>query len=109
MNFARALPAFGIGFAAFYAPAFQYNWPMFTYFPAINMWQWGFAAQTDETGPPMYWYGWMAYAALVGIALILLTLLLPARVSDRVLSVLCWLVPLGAIVFLGYESRHWFL
>lgn len=109
MSIARTLPAFGIGFAAFYAPAFQYNWPMFTYFPALHTWHWGFVPMSEESGPPMFWYGWIAYAVLAGLGLMLITLLLPARLSDKILSVLCWLVPLAAMAFIGYESRNWFL
>jgi hypothetical protein len=109
MSISRAFPAFGIGFAAFYAPAFQYNWPMFTYFPALNTFHWGLVAMNEESGPPMFWYGWVAYAVLVGLALSVITLLLPQRITDPVLAVLCWLVPLGAIAFIGYESRGWFV
>ena len=108
MNISRALPAFGIGLAVFYVPAFQYNWPMFTYFPAINTFHWGVVEMSEVTGPPMFWYGWIAYGVLVGLGACLITLLLPQRITDRVLSVLCWLVPLAAIIFMAYEGRHWF-
>jgi hypothetical protein len=40
---ARAFPAFAVGFALFYAPAYSFttgdagfNWPLFTYFPSVG-------------------------------------------------------------------------
>lgn len=104
----RAIPAFAFGFAAFYAPAFQFNWPAMTYFPAIDSWRWGLVAQTDMTGPPMYWYGWITYSVLCGLALAVLSLLLPAKLTEKAWAVLAWLGPLAAIGFLAYQSRHWF-
>ena len=108
MNISRAFPAFGVGFAAYYCPAFLYNWPAFTYFPAINEWHLGKVAAGENTGPPMYWFGWMFYAALVGIALMIVTLILPEKVTEKLWAVASWAAPLAAILWLAYEGRHWF-
>jgi hypothetical protein len=105
----RALPAFAAGFGIFYVLAFQFNWPAVTYFPALNLWRWGLVNPTEMTGPPMYWYGWMIYSALTGLVLGGIALLLPARMLEKAWTVLCWAAPLGAIVALAYEGRHWFL
>ena len=105
----RFLPAFAVGFAVYYALAFEYNWPMFTYFPAIDEWHWGLVLGSDDRGPPMHWYGWMAYAAVTGAVLGGLSLLLPSRQTENIWAVLCWAVPLGAILFLAYVERQFFL
>jgi dolichol kinase len=105
----RAFPAFATGFAAFYVPAFQYNWAALTYFPALNQWYFGIVPATDSSGPPMYWYGWIVYAILAGIALALVSLLFPARFTAPAWAILSWGAPLTAICVLAYEGRHWFL
>ena len=82
----RAFPAFAIGFTLFYAPGYSFtganstvSWPLFTYFPAIEQWRMFLVAGNDNSGPPMWWYGWIASAALVGLAFALISLLLPER------------------------------
>ena len=105
----RALPAFAVGFGGYYAPAFQFNWPMFTYFPAVNGFVWGWAPGSETVGPPMHWYGWMAYGVIVGLVLAGLALLLPAKRTEKVWAVLCWVVPLASILWLGYVERQFFM
>jgi len=104
----RALPAFAAGCAAFYAAAFVFNWPAFTYFPAVNLWQWGWAAESDEVGPPMHWYGWIAYSALTGLGAGALSLLLPAQITEKAWAVLAWFVPVAAMAYLIYAERNFF-
>src|SRR5258708_36707522 len=60
----RAFPAFAIGFALYYAPAYSFTgatssftWPLFTYFPAVAMWRWGLVPGSDTIGPPLGWIG----------------------------------------------------
>ena len=66
---ARAFPAFAVGFALFYAPAYSFttgdagfNWSLFTYFPSVGDYgeiHPGIVAGSDTLGPPMWWYGWI--------------------------------------------------
>ena len=104
----RALPAFAAGTAVFYVLAFAYNLTPFTYFPALNEWHWGVVGGSDELGPPMFWYGWLLYSALAGLAAGLVALFLPTKLTEKPWAVLVWLVPLGAIFYMAYEGRHWF-
>ncbi len=48
-----------------YLVADIYRLPLFTYFPAVNEFHWGWVAMNDELGPGMYWYGWIATAFFV--------------------------------------------
>ena len=92
---ARAFPAFAVGFALFYAPAYSFtsgdatfSWPLFTYFPSIGdygeLYPW-LVAGSDERGPPMWWYGWIASSVVVGLIFAGISLLLPesATTSGR--------------------------
>jgi hypothetical protein len=111
----RAFPAFAIGFALYYAPAYSFTganssftWPLFTYFPAVDMWAWGLVPGNDTIGPPMWWYGWIASAAIVGLVCALIALLLPERATAKLWSTLVWVVPVVAFVFLWNWERVWF-
>src|ERR1051325_7385382 len=93
----RAFPAFAIGFALFYAPAYSFTgatstvtWPLFTYFPAIERWNWGLVPGNDNIGPPMWWYGWILSAALVGLILAAIAMLLPEKAIEKTLATLVW-------------------
>jgi hypothetical protein len=111
----RAFPAFAVAFAIYYAPAYaftgansSFSWPLFTYFPAIDEWRWGLVPGNDDIGPPMWWYGWMASAAIVGLIAAVIALLLPARMTEKFWALAAWVVPLVAFVFLWNWERVWF-
>ncbi|MEY4879759.1 MAG: hypothetical protein RJB62_1228 [Pseudomonadota bacterium] len=109
---ARAFPAFAVGFTIYYAIAFEYNCcylPAFTYYPAINEFVPFFATGNDEIGPPMHWYGWMVNAALAGAALAVISLLLPAKATEKAWGVLAWAVPLVGMGAMVYFDRLFFI
>lgn len=58
-------------FAVAFLPAYFYfmgnNIALFTYFPQTMEFRLG-TVKMLESGPGMTWYGWMGYAALVGLA-----------------------------------------
>ena len=115
---ARAFPAFAVGFALFYAPAYSFtagdatfSWPLFTYFPSVG--DYGevhpfLVPGSDTLGPPMWWYGWIATATLVGLVFAAIAALLPAKAFERILASLVWIMPLVAFVFLANWERAWF-
>jgi hypothetical protein len=114
----RALPAFAVGFALFYAPAYNFtggnstfSWPLVTYFPAADpaFWAFGLVPGSETLGPPMWWYGWILSATLVGLAFAGVSLLLPAGKFDRHLQKALWVVPLAAFVFLFNWELVWFV
>jgi hypothetical protein len=111
----RAFPAFAIGFALFYAPAYaftgansSFSWPLFTYFPAINEWRAWLVPGNDNIGPPMWWYGWIASSLIVGLIFAVIALLLPERVIMRIMAALVWVVPVLAFIFLFNWELPWF-
>ncbi|MSP94431.1 MAG: hypothetical protein EXR00_04115 [Alphaproteobacteria bacterium] len=113
----RAFPAFAVGFAIYYAPAYcftgadsSFSWPLFTYFPAAEPahWQWGLVPGNETLGPPMWWYGWIASATIVGLIAAVIALLLPARATEKMWSTLFWTVPIAAFVFLLNWELVWF-
>jgi hypothetical protein len=113
---ARAFPAFAIGFALFYAPGYAFtgntsmvSWPLFTYFPAIDQWKWLLVTGNDNSGPPMWWYGWIASAVIVGLVFALISLALPERAIRNVLATLVWIVPICAFIFLLNWELSWFI
>ncbi len=107
----RAFPAFALGFAFYYAAAFEFNsgyWPAFTYYPAINEFIWFFGFGNDEIGPPMHWYGWMTNAALAGAVLGAIALALPTKIIEKTWPVIAWAGPLAAMGFMIYADRFFF-
>jgi hypothetical protein len=116
---ARAFPAFAVGFALFYAPAYSFtsgdatfSWPLFTYFPSIGdygeLYPW-LVAGSDERGPPMWWYGWIASSVVVGLIFAGISLLLPESATMKIWSKLVWIVPIVAFVFLLDYELFWFI
>jgi hypothetical protein len=115
----RAFPAFAVGFSVFFAPAYAFtsgdatfSWPLFTYFPAAG--DYGelhpfLVPGSDTLGPPMWWYGWMASAIIVGLIFAALSLLLPEKSTLKIWSVAVWVAPLVAFVFLLDYSLFWFV
>ena len=111
----RAFPAFAIGFALYYAPAYSFTgatssftWPLFTYFPAVDVWAWGLVPGNDTIGPPMWWYGWICSAAIVGLIFAVIAMLLPERTFQKILATFVWVVPIAAFVFLLNWELPWF-
>jgi hypothetical protein len=115
----RAFPAFAVGFAAFYAPAYSFttgdagfSWPAFTYFPSVGDYgelYAGLVAGSDTRGPPMWWYGWIASSVVAGLIVAGVALLLPERTTVRIWSTLVWVVPILAFIFLLDYELFWFI
>ena len=112
----RALPAFAIGFALYYAPGYaftgansSFSWPLFTYFPAIDRWNFGLVPGNDDIGPPMWWYGWIASGVLVGLVFAAIAMLLPEKPTQKIWASLVWMVPVVMFVFLLNWELSWFI
>ena len=98
---------FAMVFAFVYVIAVEKNYALFTYHPIT--YSFGLWAQRTGEGPAMYWFGWIATAALAGSAAGLFACLLPQGLTRRLWPGLSWLVPLGAIIAFGYLLRDYFL
>jgi len=96
---------FAVVFAAAYLLCVEKNYALFTFHPATNTFGWG--VEKAGEGPAMYWYGWLATAAIVATLVAGLGLVLPP--ARRLAPALAWIVPLAVILFFTYLLRNFFL
>jgi hypothetical protein len=99
--------AFAAAYAIIYALAVFNNWALFTYAPATG--QLGALLTPATVGPTMYWYGWIATAALGGGVLAAICTFLPESITRRMPVCLAWAVPIVVILVFGYLLREYFL
>jgi hypothetical protein len=76
--------------------------PLFTYHPATNRVDFGWAAGRSGEGPAMYWYGWVATMLIACTVLGWLATLLPERVVKAVPLALIWILPILAMIPLAW-------
>lgn len=110
----RFVFAYGAAFAPFYALAHAGGFALFTVYPAQAIVLLGTHRSRDVAdpvldflAPEMYWYGWIASAAIGALVIGLVAALLPAR--------LCWfwaacvaVVPPMAMIACAYLAIPWF-
>jgi hypothetical protein len=110
MKAARVLPVFSAAYAIIYLVAMYENLALVTYYPRLRQW---FALTVTglpkSAGPGMYWYGWIATAALGAATVALLALTVPERALARPCAVAAWVAPLGVALVIVYLLRSWFL
>jgi hypothetical protein len=98
---------FSTAVAVFYALSDVYRWPLFSYYPATGLLAWGWAPSTDNDGPAMYWYGWVATTVLLS-ALLALVASRWIRSTRSGLWHLSWLVPLIMVPVMAYTLKvYW--
>jgi hypothetical protein len=105
--FATFATVFAAAYAILYALAVFYNWALFTYAPATG--EWGLLLTPARAGPTMYWYGWMATAALGAAVIAIIAALLPEAFVRRIPAALSWAVPMIVIVVFGFLLRGYFM
>jgi hypothetical protein len=77
--------------------------PLFTYHPATNRVDLGWAPGRSGEGPAMYWYGWTA-TMLIGCTILgWLATLLPEGIVKRIPLFLVWLLPILAMAPLAWS------
>jgi len=105
----RVFPVFAIVFALVYAVTYALavwkNYALFTYHPAL--YEFGIGVQKAKDGPAMYWYGWMATAAIAGSLAGLIACFVPA--ARRLWPGFAWLAPLCVMLFFAWLLRGYFL
>jgi hypothetical protein len=106
MNVARILPVFSVAFVVLYTIAMYFNIALFVYYPQVNQFHWH--DQPGLPGPAMYWYGWLATAAIAAAVVSGLGSVFPVPRLSRA-SGLVWAVPCVAALFILYILRPWFL
>ena len=110
----RFVLAYGAAFALFYAVAHARGLALFTVYPAQAIVLLGTHRSRDIAdpvldflAPEMYWYGWVASAAIGALVIGLIAALLPDRL--RVFWVWCvWVVPPLAMLACAYLTIPWF-
>jgi hypothetical protein len=79
-----------------------FSLPLFTYHPATNRIDLGWAPGRSGEGPAMYWYGWTATMLIACTVLGGLATLLPERVVKKIPLALIWLLPILAMAPLAW-------
>jgi hypothetical protein len=110
MSNSSRFPVFAVTFAAVYAVVYYlavyYNWALFGYGPATG--QWMLLTRPASDGPTMYWYGWMATAAIAGALAGLIACYLPGNPARRLWPGLAWLVPVCSIAAIAHMLGGYF-
>jgi hypothetical protein len=99
--------AFAIATPVIYVICEMANWPLFSYFPAVNRIVWGYAPGSDDHGPAMHWYGWTATTMIAAGILSLLATKLPESTVKRIPLALVWILPAVAVPILIYSLRFY--
>jgi len=98
---------FAITGTVIYLLCLQFNWPLFTFHPAVSRFEWGWGPSRSGEGPAMYWYGWTATTIIAGAIVSFLVSLLPESMTKKIPLILVWLLPILAIPYLIYDLRSW--
>lgn len=86
-----------------YTLAYYFNWPLLIYYPVAG--ELRFLGQGPAAGFPIFWYGWLASAVVIGAVA---ACAVPRRWAQRMPCDLSWIVTIVMIVAaLTYEKR-WF-
>jgi hypothetical protein len=96
---------FAITTPIIYVACEMQNWPLFTYHPGTNRFDWLWAPAIKDQGPAMYWYGWTATTMIASGILGLLATLLPENIVRKIPLSLTWIVPLAAVPVLIYALK----
>jgi len=111
MSEPRSAPLIAIVFAVAYALAYVIavwkNLALFTYHPLPGTL--GFGVEKPHDGPAMYWFGWIATAAIAAIVACLIAAMVPQRYAARIASAWAWTVPLTVLMFFVWLLRGYFL
>jgi hypothetical protein len=96
---------FAIATPVLYVICEMRNWPLFTFHPATNRIDLGWAPAVRDEGPAMYWYGWTV-TTLIGAAILgLVATWLPESTTKKIPLSLVWIMPLVAVPILVYALR----
>jgi hypothetical protein len=82
-----------------------FSLPLFTYHPATNRVDLGWAPGRSGEGPAMYWYGWVVTMLIGSTVLGWLATLLPEGATKKIPLMLVWLLPILALIPLIWSLR----
>ena len=105
---ATGVAVFAAAFGVFYGLCDVWRWPLFSYYPATGRLVWGYALETADDGPAMYWYGWIVSAMLAALGTAMAAMSLPLRWRRLISLHIAWLVPLIMVPVMAYTLRvYW--
>ena len=99
--------AFSISGPVVYCVVQYLNYPLFTYWPAVNRFVWGFGAASPNDGPNMLWYGWTVTTILIAAAIGIVAMIIPGDITKRIPLWLVWVLPILAIPYVVYSLMVW--
>jgi hypothetical protein len=76
----------------------MFGLPLFTYHPATNRVDFGWAAGRSGEGPAMYWYGWVVSMLIASTILGWAATFLPERAIRALPLALIWLLPIVVLI-----------
>lgn len=97
---------FSIAYAIAYVLAVENNWALFTYHPALE--EFGPLVEKPKDGPAMYWYGWLATAAIVAGVIATAASWLPDNLTRRIAPIWSWAMPVATMLVFVYILRGFF-
>jgi hypothetical protein len=96
---------FAIAAPIIYTICEMQNWPLFTYHPGTNRFDWLYAPAVRDQGPAMYYYGWTVNMLIGSAVLGLLATMLPENITRKIPLSLTWIAPVVAMPVLIYALR----
>lgn len=90
---------FGIAFAIIYTLFERWNWPLFTYHPAVNRFALFREVGIPEDGPPMFWYGWLVLSGIAATTVAAVATALSRQSLQRATVFFCVLAALWPILY----------
>jgi hypothetical protein len=114
LAYRRFVFAYGAAFALFYAVAHARGLALFTVYPSQAIVLLGTHRSRDVAdpvldflAPEMYWYGWIASAAVGALVIGLVAAVLPSRLCGF-WAYCAWVVPPLAMIACVYLTLPWF-
>jgi hypothetical protein len=98
---------FSISGPVIYCVVQYLNYPLFTYWPAVSRFVWGYGAASAADGPNMLWYGWTLTTILIASALGVVAMIIPEHIIRKIPLWLVWLFPILAVPYIVYSLMMW--
>jgi hypothetical protein len=98
---------FSISGPVIYCVVQYLNYPLFTYWPAVRRFVWGFGPASAADGPNMLWYGWTLTTILIASVLGIVAMIMPENFTKKIPLWLVWVLPILAIPYVVYSLMPW--
>jgi hypothetical protein len=98
---------FSISGPVIYCVVQYLNYPLFTYWPAVRRFVWGFGPPRAVDGPNMLWYVWTLTTILIASVLGIIAMIMPKNITKKIPLWLVWVLPILAIPYVVYSLMPW--